>query len=104
MTKKTLKTYVDSFRIDSDFAGLSLTEFVNKINFNFDKIVKTNPQFSDMHINDCFESEIEIYGTREETDKEYAARIKYESRKTLTKEEKERKEWARLNKKYGNGV
>ena len=46
---------------------------------------------------------VEFY--REENDKEYQKRLKSEARERdliLSKEDKERKEWVRLNKKYGD--
>ena len=102
MEKKIINAYIGELDLE-ELDGLTCQQAGEY----FLKLIEQYGDYTALTINYTFYDtgqELELYGKREETDREYADRLKMEAqaaRKITLKEEKERRQYEKLKAKYG---
>jgi hypothetical protein len=90
---------------DETYSDIAEYETLRDIKLALDELINTYGENARLILDSGYSSlDVRVKYYREETEQEYQKRLKSEARERdliVTKEDKERKEWERLNKKFG---
>lgn len=90
---------------DETYSDIAEYELLRDVKLVLDELINTYGENARLILDSGYNSlDVRVKYYREETEQEYQKRLKNEARERdliVKKEDKERKEWERLNKKYG---
>lgn len=90
---------------DEAYSDIAEYEMLRDVKLALDELIAVYGENARLILDSGYSSlDVRVKYYREETDGEYQKRLKNEARERdliVKKEDKERKEWERLNKKYG---